>query len=72
VDHYFVKTLPRSERNLKLIQSVLSISKHLKFKLIAEGIDTQEQHQALLEIGCEFGQGKYLQKAKKIEFIKKK
>ena len=68
VDHYFVKTLPRSERNLKLIQSVLSISGHLKFKLIAEGIDTQEQYQALLAAGCEFGQGKYLQKAEKIEF----
>jgi diguanylate cyclase (GGDEF)-like protein len=68
VDHYFVKTLPRSERNLKLIQSVLSISGHLKFKLIAEGIDTQEQYQALLDAGCEFGQGKYLQKAEKIEF----
>ena len=67
VDHYFVKSLPRSERNLKLIQSVLSISEHLKFKLIAEGIDTVEQHQALIEIGCEFGQGKYLQKAKIIE-----
>jgi len=67
VDHYFVKTLPRSERNLKLIQSVLSISGQLKFKLIAEGIDTQEQYQALLDAGCEFGQGKYLQKAKKIE-----
>jgi diguanylate cyclase (GGDEF)-like protein len=68
VDHHFVKTLPRSERNLKLIQSVLSISGHLKFKLIAEGIDTQEQYQALLEVGCEFGQGRYLQKAEKIEF----
>jgi diguanylate cyclase (GGDEF)-like protein len=68
VDHYFVKTLPRSERNLKLIQSVLSISGQLKFKLIAEGIDTPEQHQALLDTGCEFGQGKYLQKAEKIEF----
>ena len=67
VDHYFVKTLPRSERNLKLIQSVLSISGQLKFKLIAEGIDTQEQHQALIEAGCEFGQGKYLEKARKIE-----
>ena len=65
VDHYFVKTLPRSERNLKLIQSVLSISGQLKFKLIAEGIDTQEQYQALLDAGCEFGQGKYLQKAEK-------
>ncbi|WP_339725820.1 EAL domain-containing protein [uncultured Paraglaciecola sp.] len=68
VDHYFVKTLPRSERNLKLIQSVLSISGHLKFKLIAEGIDTKEQYQALIDLGCEFGQGKYLQKAEKIEF----
>jgi diguanylate cyclase (GGDEF)-like protein len=67
VDHYFVKTLPRSERNLKLIQSVLSISGHLKFKLIAEGIDTHEQYQALEDAGCEFGQGKYLQKAQKIE-----
>jgi len=68
VDHYFVKTLPRSERNLKLIQSVLSISGHLKFKLIASGINTQEQHQALLDVGCEFGQGKFLQKAAKINF----
>jgi diguanylate cyclase (GGDEF)-like protein len=66
VDHFFVKTLPRSERNLKLIQSVLSISGHLKFKLIAEGIDTEEQYQALIDVGCEFGQGKYLQKAEKI------
>ncbi|MFT6989171.1 MAG: diguanylate cyclase (GGDEF)-like protein [Paraglaciecola sp.] len=67
VDHYFVKTLPRSERNLKLLQSVLSISGHLKFKLIAEGIDTQEQYQALLDAGCELGQGKYLQKAERVE-----
>ncbi|GAC21905.1 bifunctional diguanylate cyclase/phosphodiesterase [Paraglaciecola arctica] len=67
VDHHFVKTLPRSERNLKLIQSVLSISSHLKFKLIAEGITKEEQYIALVEAGCEFGQGKYLQQAKRIE-----
>jgi diguanylate cyclase (GGDEF)-like protein len=66
VDHYFVKSLPHSERNLKLIQSVLSISEHLKFKLIAEGIDTAEQYQALMNVGCEFGQGKYLHKEKQI------
>jgi diguanylate cyclase (GGDEF)-like protein len=67
IDHYFVKTLPRSERNLKLIQSVLSISGHLKFKLIASGINTQEQYQALMDAGCEFGQGKFLKAAAKIE-----
>jgi diguanylate cyclase (GGDEF)-like protein len=67
IDHYFVKTLPRSERNLKLIQSVLSISSHLKFKLIASGINTQEQYQALMDAGCELGQGKFLKPAAKIE-----
>jgi EAL domain-containing protein (putative c-di-GMP-specific phosphodiesterase class I) len=66
VDHRFVKTLPRSERNLKLIQSVLSISSHLKFKLIAGGIETEEQLVALTTVGCEFGQGMYLQEAQKI------
>jgi diguanylate cyclase (GGDEF)-like protein len=63
VDHRFVKTIPRSERNLKLVQSVLSISSHLKFKLIAEGIETDEQYQALVGVGCEFGQGKFLHHA---------
>ncbi|MGS2719499.1 bifunctional diguanylate cyclase/phosphodiesterase [Paraglaciecola aestuariivivens] len=67
VDHYFVKTLPKSERNLKLIQSVLSISEHLKFKLIAAGIETEEQYQLLVDAGCEFGQGKFLQRSAKIE-----
>ncbi|WP_158972527.1 EAL domain-containing protein [Paraglaciecola sp. L3A3] len=67
VDHHFVKTLPRSERNLKLIQSVLSISSHLKFKLIAEGITTEAQYTLLAKAGCQFGQGKFLQKAEKVE-----
>ena len=47
VDHRFVKSIPRSQRNLKLIQSVMVISQHLNFKLIAEGIETQEQLDAL-------------------------
>lgn len=67
VDHHFVKTLPRSERNLKLIQSVLSISGHLKFKLIAGGITTEEQLSALTAIGCEFGQGKFLHAEQEIK-----
>lgn len=66
IDYRFVKTIPRSERNLKLVQSVISISSHLKFKLIAEGIKTEEQYQALMGAGCEFGQGKYLQKAEQV------
>lgn len=64
IDHRFVKSLPRSQRNLKLIQSVMLISEHLRFKVIAEGIDSSSQLSALTEIDCKFGQGKVLAPAK--------
>jgi len=66
IDHRFVKTLPRSTRNTKLIQSVISISEHLEFTLIAPGIETNEQYQALASIGCELGQGSFIQTPEKI------
>ncbi|WP_299074979.1 EAL domain-containing protein [uncultured Paraglaciecola sp.] len=70
IDHHFVKTLPKSERNMKLVQSVLSISKHLKFKLIVDGIKSEKQLQALLDVGCVLGQGELLQKATKLSHAK--
>ncbi|GAB3027556.1 bifunctional diguanylate cyclase/phosphodiesterase [Bowmanella dokdonensis] len=70
VDHRFVKSLPRSDKNLKMIQSVLSIAEHLGFKLIAEGVENQAQLEALLEIGCEFGQGSYICPSKLLNLVK--
>ncbi|GGO66361.1 bifunctional diguanylate cyclase/phosphodiesterase [Bowmanella pacifica] len=60
IDHRFVKSLPRSDKNLKMIQSVISIAEHLGFKLIAEGIENQAQYDALREIGCQYGQGSFV------------
>lgn len=59
-DRKFVRSLPGSEQNLKLIQSVQQISQHFGFKLIAEGIQNAAQCEALISIGCEFGQGTFL------------
>ena len=64
IDHRFVKSLPRSQRNLKLIQSVMLISEHLKFQVIAEGVDTSAQLSALSEINCNYVQGKMLSQPK--------
>ncbi|OFC70433.1 sensor domain-containing phosphodiesterase [Alteromonas confluentis] len=60
IDHRFVKSLPRSQRNLKLIQSVMLISEHLKFDVIAEGVNAKAQLNALNEIECHYAQGKIL------------
>ena len=61
IDHRFIKSLPRSLRNLKLIQSVMLISGHLKFEVIAEGIDSNSQLESLKEIECIYGQGRFLE-----------
>ncbi|MCP3863012.1 MAG: EAL domain-containing protein, partial [Aestuariibacter sp.] len=50
-----------SLRNLKLIQSVMLISGHLKFEVIAEGIDSNSQLESLKEIECIYGQGRFLE-----------
>ncbi|MBU2979857.1 EAL domain-containing protein [Alteromonas sp. C1M14] len=60
IDHRFIKSLPRSQRNLKLIQSVMLVSEHLHFDVIAEGVDSKTQLKALNEIECHYGQGKAL------------
>ena len=59
-DRKFVRSLPHSEQNLKLVQAVQQISQHFGFTLIAEGIQNAEQCQALISIGCELGQGTFL------------
>ncbi len=63
IDHRFVRSLPRSVRNLNLIQSVMAMSEKLNIGLIAEGIEKEVQHEALLKAGCRFGQGRYLEPA---------
>ncbi|MCW8091164.1 EAL domain-containing protein [Alteromonas sp. ASW11-130] len=70
IDHRFVKSLPRSQRNLKLIQSVMLISEHLKFKVIAEGVDSSSQLRALADIECHYGQGRVLSEAKPLPIKK--
>lgn len=67
IDRKFVKSLPRSEENLKLVQSVQQISEHFGFKLIAEGIDSEGLCKAVIEAGCQYGQGNFLSEAEKVE-----
>ena len=39
------------------MRAILALAGSLGMQVIAEGIETQEQHDALVQLGCEFGQG---------------
>lgn len=57
IDKSFVDELTSSSKNQVLCKSIIMMAHGLGMKVIAEGIETDEQRQLLTEIGCDFGQG---------------
>ncbi|HUV57707.1 MAG TPA: EAL domain-containing protein [Acidimicrobiales bacterium] len=57
LDISFVSELPHSTRSLLLVEEICHMAASMKMRVIAEGIERREQAEALLGIGCEYGQG---------------
>ncbi|MBJ7556021.1 EAL domain-containing protein [Marinomonas spartinae] len=57
VDHSFVWNMDYSEKDQKILKMIIDLGCSLDLKVIAEGIETQEQYQKLLTLGCHEGQG---------------
>ncbi len=56
IDRTFVRDFSQAT-NSAITKTIVGLGKSLGLKTIAEGIETEEQKQFLLEIGCEEGQG---------------
>lgn len=57
IDQSFVRNLAESPENMVLCNAIINMSHELGLKVVAEGIETPEQHDLLLAAGCDFGQG---------------
>ena len=57
IDQTFVAQLGRGEEALHIIESILGLARALGLRVIAEGIETEEQLSDLQTIRCAFGQG---------------
>lgn len=60
IDKSFVDRIGKNEKNM--IDYILTIAKELKLTTIAEGVETKEQRDYLLEKGCDIIQGYYYAK----------
>jgi c-di-GMP-specific phosphodiesterase len=57
IDRYFVRTMGSNEGSAKIVRSVVNLGRDLALEVVAEGVENAEVARALLEIGCDYGQG---------------
>lgn len=59
IDRSFVKNLDHDPQTQNLTRAIVAMAKSLDLKLVAEGVETQEQADRLMLFGCEYLQGFY-------------
>jgi EAL domain-containing protein (putative c-di-GMP-specific phosphodiesterase class I) len=56
-DHVFVRDLDRRQIKQNLLEALMSFARKMNTRVIAEGIETREELEALRGLGVEYGQG---------------
>lgn len=62
IDMVFVKQMLVNPKDKKMVEVIIEIANFLKLKTVAEGVENEEQLQALKQMGCDIVQGYYLSK----------
>ena len=57
IDQSFVKHMTENHSDLVIVRSTIDLAHNLGLRVVAEGIEQDEQIDALKQLGCEFGQG---------------
>ena len=57
IDRSFVNDMDKNIEDLAIVESVISLVSTLGRQVIAEGVETVQQGEMLLKMGCELGQG---------------
>lgn len=62
IDQMFTRNLKPHSKDLALVEAIVVMAHKLGLKVIAEGIETQQQLDILTAIGCDYGQGYWFSK----------
>ena len=60
LDRSFIKAINTSDKNLTLIKALHQLGEQFGYRLVAEGIESQNMLNKLQQAGCEFGQGYHI------------
>ncbi|HEX6683204.1 MAG TPA: bifunctional diguanylate cyclase/phosphodiesterase [Candidatus Limnocylindrales bacterium] len=57
VDRTFVARMGESKEAAAIVRAIIDLGQRLGIRVVAEGVETPEQRQALVRLGCDAGQG---------------
>jgi diguanylate cyclase (GGDEF)-like protein/PAS domain S-box-containing protein len=57
IDQSFVRDMLEDKGDMAIVQGIIALAKAFERHTVAEGIETDRHFQALLDLGCEIGQG---------------
>lgn len=60
IDKSFVQNILSNQEDRSIVMCIVALSKAFNYHLIAEGVESLEHEQALIEIGCLRGQGYFI------------
>jgi len=62
IDRSFVRDLPHDEEDAVISKTVIALCRNMGLSVVAEGVETEEQKDFLLQNGCHYIQGYYYAK----------
>jgi EAL domain-containing protein (putative c-di-GMP-specific phosphodiesterase class I) len=57
IDRSFVAALTHGGRNVRIVETIISLGQSLGMDVVAEGVETEAQRRQLVALGCRYGQG---------------
>jgi diguanylate cyclase (GGDEF)-like protein/PAS domain S-box-containing protein len=57
IDRSFVMALTPGGRNVRIVETIISLGHGLGMEVVAEGVETEAQRRQLVALGCRHGQG---------------
>ena len=60
IDQSFVRDMLEDKGDMAIVQGIIALARAFDRHTVAEGIETEEHYQALLDMGCELGQGYFI------------
>jgi len=71
IDQSFIRDLFIEPYNADLVQGIVTLAHNLHLDTVAEGVETPEQRDFLIKIGCDIGQGFLFHKPQPADVIEK-